>query len=134
MSITLHNIPGAEPPPNASHATSARGNVIVHISGQVGTDESGALVAGGLAAQTERALLNVARALEAAGASLDDVAKSTFYVVDWDPSMLEELSRGGAAARAQIPFRDVAITLVGVKSLFTPEMLIEIDAVAVIDS
>jgi len=134
MTVTLHNIAGREPPPFASHATAARGDLIVHISGQVGTDEAGTVVVGGLAAQTERALLNVALALEAAGASLDDVARVTFYVVDWDPSMLDELARGGSAARAQRPYPDVAVTLIGVKSLFTPEMRIEIEAVAVVDS
>ena len=133
MTVTAHNIPGFDPPPMSSHATAARGNVIVHVSGQVGTDDTGA-VAEGLAAQSERAILNVATALEAAGASVGDVAKSTFYVVDWEPSMMEELARGGAAARAKIPFPDSAITLIGVKSLFTPEMLIEIEAVAVVDS
>jgi len=68
MTVTLHNITGIEPPPIGSHATAARGNCIVHIAGQVGADEQG-VVASGLAAQMERALLNVALALEAAGAS-----------------------------------------------------------------
>ncbi len=67
-------------------------------------------------------------------ARVGDVAKSTFYVVDWEPSMMEELARGGAAARAKVPFPDAAITLIGVKSLFTPELLIEIEAVAVVES
>jgi len=82
----------------------------------------------------ERALLNVALALEAAGASLDDLVKMTAYVVDWDPSMYEELVRGGAAARAKRPYPEAALTLIGVASLFTPEMLVEIDAVAFLDA
>jgi len=72
--------------------------------------------------------------LEAAGASLDDLVKMTAYVVDWDPSMDDELVRGGSAARAKRPYPDVALTLIGVASLFTPEMLVEIDAVAALDS
>jgi enamine deaminase RidA (YjgF/YER057c/UK114 family) len=134
MTVTRHNIAGIEPPPGGSHATAARGNRIVHISGQVGTDEHGQVVTGGLAAQTERALLNVALALEAAGAKPEDLVKMTTYVVNWDPSMLDELIRGGSAARAALPFPAVALTLIGVASLFTPEMLVEIDAVAVADS
>lgn len=133
MTVTLHNIAGLDAPALGCHATAARGNVIVHLSGQVGSDESGAIVAGGLSAQMERALLNMALALEAAGATVDDLAKMTAYVVDWHPSMIEDLMRGGAAARASVPFRDVALTLIGVKSLFTPEMLVEIEAVAVFD-
>lgn len=134
MTITPHNIAGFPAPAQGAHATAARGNCIVHISGQVGTDESGAIVPGGLAAQTERALLNVALALEAAGATIDDVAKLTSYVVDWEPSMFDELARGISAASAQRPYPPVALTLIGVKSLFTPEMLLEIDAVAVVDA
>ncbi len=51
-------------------------------------DETGAIVPGGLAAQMERALLNVALAVESAGATVDDLAKVTMNVVDWDPSKL----------------------------------------------
>jgi enamine deaminase RidA (YjgF/YER057c/UK114 family) len=40
---------------------------VIHIAGQVGADQTGAVVAGGLAVQMERAALNVELALEAAG-------------------------------------------------------------------
>lgn len=76
----------------------------------------------------------MALTLEAAGATPDDLVKLTAYVVDWDLSMYEELGRGRDAARAQRAFPDVAITLIGVKSLFTSEMLIELEGVAVVDS
>ena len=134
MTVTLHNIDSLPaPPPGSSHLTRASGDRIVHISGQVGQDENGAIVPGGLAAQFERAILNVGLALDAAEASEEDLAKMTFYVVDWDPSMLEELGRGASAAREHRQFPDVAVTLIGVKSLFSPEMLIEVEAVAVTD-
>ena len=55
----------------------------------------------------------------------------TSYVVGWDPSMFDELARGIAAAGAQRPHPNPALTLIGVASLFTPEMLIEIEAAAV---
>lgn len=48
--------------------------------------------------------------------------------------MFDELARGISAAGAQQPYPDMALTLVGVTSLFTPEMLIEIEAVAVADA
>lgn len=54
--------------------------------------------------------------------------------VDWDPSMFEDLVRGATASQAQHAFPDAALTLIGVKSLFTPDMLIEIEAIAVVDS
>lgn len=133
MPVTTHNIPTLPAPQGFSHVSVARGRRIIHVSGQPATDEGGAVVPGGLAAQTERAMLNVALALEVAGASVDDLAKVTFYVVGWAPSMYHELARGGEAARVHHPFPEVATTLVGVQSLFTPEMLIEIEAVAVVD-
>jgi len=133
MTITLHNIEGMDPPVGYSHATAARGDLIVHVSGQVGADDDG-VVADGLTAQTERALRNVARALEAAGATMQDVVKSTFYVVGWDPSQFDALVAGAMAVQADHPSRDAALTLVGVQSLFDPAHLIEIEAVAVVDS
>jgi enamine deaminase RidA (YjgF/YER057c/UK114 family) len=133
MTVTLHNIPGFGAPQGYSHAAAARGELIVHVSGQVGEDEQGT-VADGLAAQTEQALRNVARALEAAGASPQDVVKSTFYVVAWDPSKLDDFLTGAIAARVDHPFPDAALTLIGVQSLFIPEHLVEVEAVAVVGS
>jgi enamine deaminase RidA (YjgF/YER057c/UK114 family) len=135
VTVTPHNIAGRpEPPPGFCHATVAQGSRIVHIGGQVGTDKSGAVVPGGLAAQAERALLNLGLALEETGATHQDLVSMRLYVVNWDPSMLEDVGRGAAAAGAQIPAPGTpAVTLIGVSSLFTPEMLIEIEAVAILD-
>ena len=55
------------------------------------------------------------------------------YVVDWNPSMVEALFEGAARAGTQREFTQPATTLIGVKSLFVPEMLIEIEATAVVD-
>jgi enamine deaminase RidA (YjgF/YER057c/UK114 family) len=134
MTVALHNIAGFPTPQGFSHASVARGSRIVHISGQAGTDDNGTLVAGGLAAQVKRALLNVTAALQAAGGTNDDLARLTYYIVGWNAAMFEELARGVRAARAERSFADVASTLIGVTSLFTADMLIEIDAVAVIES
>ena len=67
------------------------------LAGQVAQDGDGQLVGpGDLAAQVEQAMLNVAAGLEAAGATFDDVAKTTLYVVDWDQSKMEPLVTGSA--------------------------------------
>jgi 2-iminobutanoate/2-iminopropanoate deaminase len=56
---------------------------LVYLSGQVGQDpDTGALVAGGTAAGAERALLNVAAVLAAAGLGPDDVVKANVYLAD----------------------------------------------------
>jgi len=131
MTIELRNIEGRPAPPNYHHVSIAAGDRLIHIAGQVGTDDSGQVVDGGLAAQAERAALNVASALEAAGASPSDLVKLTIYVVGWDQSMLPELGQGLYAAAGDNPWPQVPITLIGVASLFEPGMLIEIEGVAV---
>jgi enamine deaminase RidA (YjgF/YER057c/UK114 family) len=132
MPATHHNIAGQVPPPGSSHATVAPAGRTVYLSGQPGTDAEGNVVPGGLAAQTERAVRNVALALEAAGARPEDVVRTTFYVVDWEPAKIEQLVGGAMAARQEHAFPDAAVTLIGVQSLFTPDMLVEVETVAVV--
>jgi 2-iminobutanoate/2-iminopropanoate deaminase len=56
---------------------------LVFVSGQIGLDPAtGRLVGGGVEAQTRRALANLRAVLEAAGASLADVVRTTLYLVD----------------------------------------------------
>lgn len=57
----------------------------VFVSGQVGLDpETGEVAGDGVAEQTEQTLRNVDAVLDAAGASLDDVVKTTVYLTDID--------------------------------------------------
>lgn len=132
MTVEYLNTPGVPEPQGFTHISIARGERIVHVAGQVGQDENGDIVTGGLAAQTERAALNLGRALEAAGASESDLVKVTVYVVGWEPSMFEELAAGFGAARAARPGPEVPVTLIGVHSLFQPDMLLEIEGVAIV--
>ena len=134
MAVELRNVPGEPAPQGFSHVSIAGGGRLIHMAGRVGTDEQGQVVEGGLAAQTERALLNVGRSLEAAGASEQDLVKLTVYVVGWDPSMFEALGTGLLAARAARPSPEVPVTVIGVQALFAPDMLVEIEGVAVAGS
>jgi len=131
MTIEYLNTPGVPEPQGFTHISIAGGDRIIHIAGQVGQDEHGDIVPGGLAAQTERALLNLGRALDAAGASESDLVKVTVYVVGWEPSMFDDLAAGLGAAQAARPGPEVPVTLIGVHSLFQPDMLVEIEGVAV---
>ena len=131
-SVELMNIPGRPQPEFFSHLSISTGQRLIQICGQVGTDEEGRVVTGGLAAQAERALLNVGLALDAAGAAAEDLAKLTVYVVDWEPAKFEQLGAGLLAARAARGWQsNPPVTLLGVQSLFEPTMLVEIEAVAV---
>ncbi|WP_308160031.1 Rid family hydrolase [Arthrobacter sp. ISL-5] len=69
------------------------------IAGQVARDADGGRVGeGDLAAQVEQCYLNVGTAVAEVGGSFDDVAKLTFYVVDWTPDKMP-LFLDGVAGR-----------------------------------
>jgi 2-iminobutanoate/2-iminopropanoate deaminase len=96
------------------------------LSGQIGLDPgSGELVAGGVLAETRQAMENLKAVLVAAGASLDDVVRTTIYLID-----LSDFSRVNEAYagffRAPYPAR----ATVGVAAL-PRGARVEIDAVAV---
>ncbi|NDJ53693.1 MAG: RidA family protein [Chloroflexi bacterium] len=58
---------------------------LVFCSGQIGLDPAtGKLVSGGVAAQTKQAIDNLSAVLEAAGVGLDNVVKTTVFMVDMD--------------------------------------------------
>ncbi|WP_245160891.1 RidA family protein [Blastococcus sp. CT_GayMR16] len=89
--------------------------------------------AGDLAAQVEQAYLNVATALAAVGGTFDDVAKVTLYVVDWDESKLAGLGEGVGRAAERLgvqPLRPT--TLISVAALAEPDLMVEVDAIAVL--
>lgn len=113
----------------------ATGSRHIYVAGQVSWGTDGATVGeGDLAAQVEQCYLNVDIALAEVGASFDDVAKLTVYVVDWTPEkmplLLEGLSR--AAAKLGVTIAPPA-SLLGVAALDVPEHLVEVECIAVID-
>ena len=86
---------------------------------------------GDLAAQSQQAFDNLRAALAAAGATTEDVAKMRIYVVNYEPA------RDGravfSAVAATIGDASPASTLVSVPALSLPQLLIEVEAIAVID-
>jgi enamine deaminase RidA (YjgF/YER057c/UK114 family) len=122
-------------PQGFMHVSIATGTRMVFLAGQVGLAVDGSLVGeGDLAAQTAQALRNVHTGLEAAGATFDDIAKVTLYIVDWTDDKMEQLMAGLTTAASELGAAPVASsTLVSVPRLFRAEYLIEIDVTAVID-
>ena len=112
-----------------SHATVAGDTV--WIGGQAGTDASGRVVEpGDLVAQVARTVRNLATALRAAGCEPEDTVKLTYYVTDVD-AYRRNLEAIGVAYREVFGRHYPATTLIEVKSLFDPDSLVEVDAVAV---
>lgn len=135
MAITLLNPAGLPEIPVYRQVSIASGSKLVFIAGQVAWDADGAAVGeGDLAAQVEQCYLNVSTALAAAGASFDDVAKLTVYVVDWTPDKMPLLLEGIARATAKLGVTPVPpASMLGVAALDVPEHLVEVEATAVLD-
>jgi enamine deaminase RidA (YjgF/YER057c/UK114 family) len=109
----------------------ATGSRLIFVSGQEPEDVHGKLVGrGDLAIQARQVFANLGRALAAAGALPEQVAKITIYVVNHKREYLPIIE----AARMTL-FKDhkPADVLVGIATLSNPDYLIEVEAVAVVD-
>jgi enamine deaminase RidA (YjgF/YER057c/UK114 family) len=131
LGLTIVNPPTlGDPSPNGySTAVIVPPNArIAYISGQGGQDATGNL-SPDFATQVAQAYANLRTALDALGASPDQVAKLTVYVVDHDMSKLEVLTRNVVEM-----FGDTlpAQTLVPVPKLAIDPMLFEVEAVVLL--
>ncbi|MFD0268820.1 RidA family protein [Streptomyces sp. NPDC127106] len=135
MAITLVNPEGLPEVDAYRQVSVATGSKLVFIAGQVAWGADGVTVGeGDLAAQVEQCYSNVGTALAAVGASFDDVAKLTLYVVDWTPDKMPLLMEGITRAAVKLGVAPVPpATLLGVAALDVPEHLVEIEATAVLD-
>jgi enamine deaminase RidA (YjgF/YER057c/UK114 family) len=123
------NPPTLVKPNGYTHVVVAPDAHTVYVAGQVAFDSTGQLVGGSdFQAQADRVFQNLRRALSSVGGSLDDVVKTTTFVTDQkNVEKLREI-RLKYLDKAHPP----ANTLVVVSSLARPNLLIEIEAVAVL--
>lgn len=135
MSVTLVNPEGLPKPEVYRQLSVATGSKLVFLAGQVARDADGRPVGeGDFAAQVEQCYLNVATALAGIGGSFDDVAKLTIYVVDWSPEKMPLLGEGVGRAAVKLGIDPLKpITLLGVAALGEPDLLVEVEATAVIE-
>lgn len=116
------------------HVAVATGTTHVHVAGQVGQRGNEPVAAGDLSAQVAQALRNTALGLAGAGASFSDVVRLTFYVTRWTPDKIEAFMAGvqTVAEEVGLPMPMPPASLIGVEVLFEPDVLVEVEATAVL--
>ena len=115
--------------PVYSHVVIASGQSLVFIAGQLARDKDGNVVGkGDMAAQIRQVGENLRIALEAAGLGLKDVVKTTTYVTD-----IDEFFRHAEVRHAIFGPALPTSTTVEVRRLAHPDLLVEVEAIAVVD-
>jgi enamine deaminase RidA (YjgF/YER057c/UK114 family) len=108
-----------------------RSGGLLYLSGQTGMNDEHQIVDGGLKAQALQAFRNIKAVIEQAGGRAENLMHLTWYLADSSKrSFLEDATEIMAAQQEILPGLKPASTAVRVKELLTPEILIEIQAVA----
>lgn len=125
------NPKGLAVPAGFSHVVCASSNRIAFIAGQVSYDSDGKIVGvGDMETQTRQVFRNLQIALASVGAGFGDVAKTNYFVRDMSAESIAAIRK----VRAEFFASDAvpSSTMVGVVALAKPDLLLEVEAYAVI--
>ncbi len=112
-----------------AYSRAVRVGTVIHVSGTAAIEPDGRVTPGGVGAQATRCLEIIATALAELDSSLADVVRTRIYVTD-----IAQAAAVGEAHQAAFADTPPAATLVEVSSLIEPEMMVEIEADAIIDA
>lgn len=109
------------------YSRAVRVGQFIHVSGTTGIDGSGQPVAPDPEAQARQALLNIEAALERLGATMADIVRTRMFVTDIDA--WEAVGRAHGEVFGELR---PATSMVEVNRLIAPELVVEIEADAVV--
>ena len=118
---------GAEWEPVVGYSRAVRIDRHIAVTATIGLDPDGRVARGGMYAQARRALEIVIEAVEALGATRENIIRTRMFVTD-----IDQWADAGRAHREMLGEVAPATTLVQVARLITPEALIEIEADAIV--
>lgn len=136
MTVQLLTPEGMFQPVPYHHVAIGTGTRHVHVAGQIARDaEANNVATGDLSGQVAHVLRNTARGLAGAGASFSDVVRLRFFVTQWSPEKADDFFAGieRVVDELGIPRPLPPLSLIGIDYLFEPDVLVEVEAYAVLD-
>ena len=132
MEREILNVPHWKRPAGYSHLVKTSGGSTLYLAGQVAEDAQGNLIGkGDICRQFDQIMSNISEVLNLGGAELSHVVKMTIYCADREQYMAN-LKEIGRIYQKHFGKHYPAMTLVEVKSLFSPYYFMEIDVTAVV--
>lgn len=118
------------------HVAIGTGTRHVHVAGQISRDGHANLIAtGDLSGQVAQVLRNTALGLAGAGATFSDVVRLRFFMTQSAPEKLSAFMAGIelVASELGLPQPLPPVSVIGVDFLFEPDVLVELEAYAILD-